>query len=271
MDPRGHSSRLDAWNNCLRAILIGLSDQSLITGLAITIAALSFGLHDMDIYHFELAMSLASLALGAHLLSIMILLVGYQPKAGDCVVSSPGQKPHRRQGWHAWIVLFFWKKACIMITMALILFMYARSLSELPPNCPMSCAGSTSVFTPWQRLRAYLVAFIIADTCSFVGGGIVIQVQLVRENRSWHEESRNWHPLLRFLYRTWLTSSSVLAFGSIFCAATLLLHDYMRSRSYFSERELQLENNMGFGQIIPLLLLMLPFMAAATAYSGESL
>jgi hypothetical protein len=38
----------------------------------------------------------------------------------------------------------------------------------------------------------------------------------------------------------------------------------------YSNEEWTKENQMGFGQIVPLLLLMLPFMTFAAAYNGKS-
>lgn len=262
-------SRSDAWQNCFRGILLGLSDQSLVTGLSITIAALVFGSNDMSVYHFDLAMDLASLALGVHLLSILVLSVDYiVPFRGE-VGSSRGQRHKQHQGWVVQLVFIIWKRFCMFATTILLVFMWSTTNLGTSPQCPTRCVGSDGLPTSkWQKLRTSTVYITSANTFFFVLLVNAPNGNFVFEAWSWLNWL-NWPPSQRLLYRIGFGVSLIMAFGFSCCAATLLAHDYIKGRSYLSGGELRVEHSMGFGQIIPLILLMLPFMAAATAYYGE--
>ena len=257
-------SRSDAWQSCFKGILLGLSDQALVTGLSITIAALVFGSNDMSVYHFEIAMDLASLALGVHLLSSLVLSARYiQPFRGG--VDSARNQTH--QGWVVQLVLIIWRRFCMFATTVLLIFMWSTTSFDTLPNCPTKCSGYEALpSSKWHKLRSRTIPIIVADTFLFVVLGDLPNGEIVP--KAWWSWL-TWHPYLRLLYRIEFLVSLIMAFGFSCCAATLLAHDYIKGSSYLSGGELRVEHSMGFGQIIPLILLMLPFMAAATAYYGE--
>ena len=155
----------------------------------------------------------------------------------------------------------------MLATTILLIFMWSTTSFETPPNCPTKRSGSDGLpSSQWQKLRTRTVNIIVADTFLFVNLGELPNGDIVPEAwRSW----LTWHPCLRLLYRIGFCVSLIMAFGFSCCAATWLAHDYIKGSSYLSGGELRMEHSMGFGQIIPLILLMLPFMAAATAYYGE--
>lgn len=85
-------------------------------------------------------------------------------------------------------------------------------------------------------------------------------------NRVW----RAFCDTIRLLLLMLFLIGATIAFASCCFAIALLGHDYAVGVSVFSKDELRLENTINFGQLVPLILLMLPFMGAATAYHGKS-
>ena len=163
-------SRPGALRNCFRGILLGLSDQSLVTGLSIKSAALGFGSNDISVYHFELAMDLASLTLGVHLLSNLVLSVDYiRPFRGEAG-SSRGQRHKQHRGWVVKLVfIIILKRLYMLATTILLIFMWSTTNFDSSPNCPTRCLWSDGLpSSQWQKMRKCTVYIIVADTLLFV-------------------------------------------------------------------------------------------------------
>lgn len=261
------ASRPGAWRNCFNGILVGLSDQALVTALSITIAALSFG-KTMATYHFRLAMDLGSLAIGVHVLSILVPYIRYRDEYNDTgVLRNPENQPSH-QGRRVRIALLLWRRLCMLATAILISIMLHWTDFNLPPKCPVKCAGKfTNPLTRWQAFRKNIVKLILTEACSLFF--FVDLPRLVPVKKSWQLQYPTISSMLRYSRISCFSLYLLAAFGFYCSAATLLIHDYVEGRSYMGKGEQHLENAMGFGQLVPIILLMLPFMAAGTAYHGK--
>ena len=224
----------------------------------------------MDTYHFRIAMDLACLALGVHALAIMVSYVNRKDEFSDKLKVERDERPRYHQGRRVRIVLLVWRRCCMLVTAILVIVMLSWTNFNLPPKCPVRCADTefTYQLTRWQKLRNNIEILILVEACCVPF--LVDIPRRVEVSEYWSSRWPRTLKLLRFLGGFWFKLSFIAAFAFYFSAGTLLVHDYIEGRSYMEEKEIHSENAMGFGQIIPLLLLMLPFMAAATAYYGES-
>ena len=251
----------DPWRNCSKSVLQGLSDQALITALAITIGALSYGLDGFDAYHFELTLDLASLAIAVHMLSLMVNYINYKDE-----LKEGGGRVVR---WILWV----WRRFWLFVTTIMIIFLWAfGTWSPTLPNCPARCRGlGDPPRTGWDKLRTYTVLLIIINNILFPA--VVEMPRIFGHDRPPIERYKWVKSLVRVFhsgYKILYAVSFCVAAGSCCCAAALSIHNYRQGSSLLSGDELSLERTFGFGQIIPLLLFMLPTMAAASAIAGQS-
>jgi hypothetical protein len=70
-----HRARLQFWAECTRKIALSVSDQQLVTGMAILIAAyVKLWLwNNISVYHFSIVMDLAWLSSNTHIFSLLVL------------------------------------------------------------------------------------------------------------------------------------------------------------------------------------------------------
>lgn len=268
------ASDADPWRNCFKGILVGLSDLALVTGLSITIATFVFGLTSMDTYHFKLALDLASISVAVHLFSAMVLYLDYKDEVMDKLISGADDTDPSHTSSAVWLGLLMFRRIWMYMTLVLIWILWFLNHFNNPPNCPAGCSSPATIPpTNWQRLRKLMVFSTLPNSLFFL---VLVESQPIVDptgtGGNWRTRwTRRLHRWRKWISWTCYSISLTWAFASCFCELSLIIHDYWESLSYFSDKQRHAEHKMGFGQIIPLILLILPFMAAATAYHGKSL
>lgn len=278
------SHRRRLWSNILEQIVVSLSDQQLVTGLSILIVGCSMNSYGtIDVYHFVTVTDLAWLSANTHAMSL-ILTRRYlrqarrEPRDDDtsdhdsiCLYESD------RAGHRSLIGLTAWRMLCIYSTVAMLLFgLVDTSYEDLYDSfaCPMRCMplndpGSTSLGVTIFEIASLAWGYgrILAET-------LLLRIRLPENvvttiKRTWVGRSIvrgiEWI-LILLLSSTWTVFEQLVWFS---IGTWVLYSDLSWGRSLLSKEQLQIEKEWGFGQLVPLLLLMLPFMNAAQAYVGK--
>lgn len=283
----------------LKGVVVGLSDQQLVTGLSILITAcFMYASHRIEVYHFQIVMDLAWFSANTHMMSLLLTLDYF---AEDRPESRPRPVSRRwafrrtaadhHRGHRAILTLTAWRLLCIYVTVALLLWgeiiTTYYDMSDWA-NCPMNClpldepGGSPLT---WGIIDSALILWVYGFTIPYacltdklrsrlrdLGNAVCIQfgrlVSILRVPSAIQAVFKAG------LSMVWAILSSTISEVAIqlvwFCLGLwVILGDLSWGRDFMSAKEQQDEREWGFGQVVPIILLMLPFMTMVETYVGK--
>lgn len=255
------------WIRVLDRLILGFSDQQLVTGMAILIIGLA-RIGQITTYHFYIIESLAMFSCGCHLASVVTLRRYFQ------------EHPFLARIRVGAMLIF-----AIMLSVSII---YAGTVIQsafgASVQCPLSCTISnpgpmkaTSRFIDVLLTIILNWAYYAALVYVFPNGAIFFQTWLVtkpivflefllqaiscgRHGYQFHERFRHWKAPITAVEVTFGLQFiwSLVAFG----LATAIR---IKGVTYLSGPE----NDWSFGQILAVLLIVLPFLGAAEVFIGN--
>jgi hypothetical protein len=260
-----------AWKDAISKFLISLSDQQLVTGLAVLIAAISRP-GSISGYDFSVAVSLGWFSCTTHLATIYVHCVHF--------------KRHR--------YLRDVRVACLVCLMGLLTYAFIRSTSITDNTIPVDCPENApwiwytdiiSLLPIWVDyfnavLTIYLgpaIGFwdIVVGTWSKLRTGDVpgikelIEIKIESQSEEIERliersEKHGRRGLASFLYDgSFLGTFPAMTYR--FCYGIAQIVAYMQDSPPLSPKSTE----VGFGQITVLLLLVLPVLAMGEAYTCE--
>lgn len=278
----------------LQDVVLTLSDQQLVTGIAILTAGfvlLSNG--SISVYHFSIVQDLAWLASNTHLLSILVirdrLLSNSDLRSDDKLPTGlslftfrkgfKGDVPFVR-GWRAFLMIAHGA----LLLASTIVTGFVNWGDDDVFICPAQCTlpyEKGGVPGQWMAANIALIAISYPTTMFSIFESLTrMWIRLREKGQAWLDDTLHhdrlkrvlravlpWcMPLWHFLFSDTadiLTQSIWFALGIYY-----LLADLYHGRGLMSGEELVAERRLGFGQLVPLLLLMLPLMVALESYKG---
>lgn len=270
-------TRQNAGKDAISNFLVSLSDQQLVTGLAILIAAVS-GQESLSTYDFYIALSLGWFSCTTHLATINVLCVRFK------------RHPYIREV----------RVAGLMCAIALLSYAFVDAISvrdlTIPLHCPNNAGDGVELFgistivflspiwfdylTAVQTL--YLGSFslwdIIDEAVLKVKGQKLRPLRKLRDLKAQEKTERVEEIVLKsnrfvqarlgllFYEGSFLATLPGITYSFCFGVAQIVGLRWRRPLELSDE-----STEMGFGQITALLLLILPFMSIGEAFICEYL
>jgi hypothetical protein len=256
-------------------MVMALSDQQLVTGLAILIAAyvkLSLW-NDISVYHFTITMDLAWFSSNTHLFSLIVLREWLRGRE----LMQPVTLRSGKEGFPAMRVFV----SLFMVTIAIGLIAgsviqsyqywysaYTCQLQYAILDLPNNIGGDQRV---WTIVNIVLISYSYPRTILpllFNGLDDICQDQIDKRPtrasppREW---LRNWYKWI-FVVDQSLVWGLVEQFVWYGIGCWSLISDVMEGRVALDDNS---EAQWGFGQTVPVMLLLLPFLSAWEAYHGK--
>jgi hypothetical protein len=251
----------------LRMLILGFSDQQLVTGSAILLVAfMRFPGGNITIYHFTLVVDMAWFASNTHLITLTVL-AEYLKTAAEA----------RR-----------WRVAAILCmgTLLFVATILASNESWIGAfNCPASCLTQQFSLT-WQFNPATLYSLL-----TFLVGYTVHIIPLFQTTRNcwrsmkshildFHKQARPRMKVLLALHRsleTLVGSASEIFSSTVMAMSFHTIWFVFRAFQLFSDRQAGqtlingdgLENVWSFGQVLAILLLVLNITAAVEVFRSS--
>ena len=259
------------YSKIIESLVIGFADQQLVTALAVLITG--FIKCDISVYHFNIVSDLAWLAANVHLNSILVTR-GYLLErraanilrcVGVLLIGSLLTMVNLVQGNTNWGDSEPWPMACINLS------------TQFDPSASMWTAFW--IFILWAEYGPVIISLNppLQRSINEMLGSITLQVQHgVITIRDRFSRSRRVLQLLicvvRLIWMIW--SSRVLIAAQLIIWLVLqidwLYADRNFGHEFLSSEETALESQWGFGQLVPMFLLLLSFLSALETWSGES-
>ena len=302
-DRLGHD-RCTLFSACLLQIILSLSDQQLVFGLAALITSLYlYSQTRITVYHFSIAQNLAYMSSNTHLLSLLVLRdffssSGKAKAAGNVPVAHDPFRGRRRieDFDEGFLNLKIWRSVCMFAFAALLIFTTTRSGSMFwydEWSCPANCVPKNDFGgepTRWMIFNLVMISWAYpVYLASIFGFTRRISLRIRFRIEDFHRDtliSLNDN----YVFWAYVALSGLISVIWSFLASIMLDiklqivwfiyttygliedrrwgHSMMRA---WSNEEAEKENQVGFGQMIPILLLVLPFMAMAEVYHGRSI
>jgi hypothetical protein len=291
---RQHVRQPELWAECFFRVTFTLSDQQLVTGIAILVASFKL-LREGKItaYHFGVARDLAFFSSNAHLLSLLALWTS---------LGSERKSLNRTGVRRRFLVPFVTKLRffCMLIVMGLLMAATWQSSYRLWDdwaNCPARCIPTGKRDLGGQPLKwAIASTYFLVTQYSFyamnIGEKILgraenLRARTRRANKKVELSLKNYRVIL-ILYRRLCNIAmgwryynfsefiELLEMMAWFCAncywvsQNRALAKDIFGNTESGRKELAKESEWGFGQIVPVLLLMLPIMTFIGTYHGKS-
>jgi hypothetical protein len=229
---RGRSSR-----NISRKILSGLSDQMIVEGIAIQVVGLA-RVSSMIPYHFFIIWMLALLATATNFLTLLALVQDF------------------KRDW----VLRWLRQFAMFVSLALTVifgvFVLQANMNNLAPTLPISCVWEDHAKSETSKSNSGLS---LAGTIAVIAANGIIFVL-----STWylHMPNIGWGKSVRVV--CWLALTAI----AIGAAVRVLI-----ASQAFGSPSVDLadegEKLWGFGQLLTMLLLILPFVSALEIFRGE--
>lgn len=289
---RNRTKNANILADCFFRLTFALSDQQLVTGIAMMIAGLRMlAQGTISVYHFSLVRDLAFFSSNAHLLSLIVLWRTF----------TSNRKYLKKTGKRRRFALTFttkWRFFCMFVFFVLLIAANWATASRHWDNmydCPAACVprgvenfGGTPL--AWAIASTYFLVNGYAQWAMQLGEKVLDQEKVVRRKvrvlvagteEALRRQLKDYPTMVKLCRAMRLVALSLRFFA--FSAATELLtmlgwfavdtyftvEDKMAGYQILSDKEWRRENEMGFGQIVPLVLLMLPLMTFLEAYHGE--
>nr|CDP26461.1 Putative protein of unknown function [Podospora anserina S mat+] len=287
-----HGVNIPVIATCATELVISLSDTQLVTGLAVLVGALASlyrSDHDepMSVYHFTVASDLAWFSSTTHLSSLLVLR--YHPR----ISAKKGHRPTHIRPWTVRLPLTI--RLVLMAVFAALLF-WATTLGGY--ECwysIMACPAKCTLTHPWGGEPETWVA---VNTVLIVHGYSTHMLELsVTARKYWLDHLRphvltrdNKFPVPRLkqgLVGMMVSTARMLLFcfwnalGSDLCDVLEMMvwfalgcfwiaEDRRWGQAEMEGEHRQAENRLGYGQLIPIVLLLLPLIALVESYAHHS-
>ncbi|KAK0708920.1 hypothetical protein B0T21DRAFT_416305 [Apiosordaria backusii] len=277
---------------CATDLVISLSDTQLVTGLAVLVGALVSvyrGDHDepMTVYHFTIAADLAWFSSTTHLSSLLVLR--YHPR----ISAKRGYRPTHIRPWTVRLPL-----TIRLVLMAIFagLLLWATMLGGY--ECwysVMACPAKCTLTYPWGGDPE---TWVVVNTVLIVYGYLTHMLELsVTARKYWLDNLRgyvltpdNKPPVPRLkqgIVGMVISTVRMLVFwfwivlgSDIFDVVEMMIWfalgcywisaDRKWGQAEMEPEHRQAENRLGYGQLIPIVLLLLPLIALVESYAHHS-
>jgi hypothetical protein len=276
------AARASAWSNMLYGTIMALSDQQLITGIAILSAAIrSLDKRTITVYHFNMVMNMAWFSSNVHLISLCVMR--------SFLYSSqiPNVLSHARS--HA-VLPRALRIIAMLVLAGLLLHCSAVSGYELwdnNPNCPALCItrGQRAGYPYRQMIVTFVfviqsytfqIARVTPAVGRFCSERILPIIQKCDDSALNKSDKRS---CIQSVYRgtrrvaliIWWLLTSDLEFMLEMVAWYIIglywmFSDRNDGHRHMEGSEIWKENHIGFGQLVPLLLIVLGTLAGMEAY-----
>ncbi|KAJ2975046.1 hypothetical protein NUW58_g8468 [Xylaria curta] len=303
----GHE-RADRWRDISHDMVISLSDQQLVTGTALLIAALTLlDLESITVYHFAIATDLVWFSSNVHILSLIIIRsFNERIKLKDSLeppVPLRGQshsRDKRRRSMQMYPTLFRSLLMCITAALLVSVFLISGYKNwydefECPAKCtvpyekggePLVWAILSITFTVYEYTYELSLLWNFEWTYIYRLWNCLINNKVVKLARDLLSGIRDRHQNLDrglgFLSRlfqlfwcfwaseTWSIMTQIIAhwFGYNSWSS-----DRAKGQDLMTEEQVDKENELSFGQLVPLLLLLLllmQFLESAAEHEADS-
>ncbi|KAF1816025.1 hypothetical protein P152DRAFT_388483 [Eremomyces bilateralis CBS 781.70] len=218
-----------------RKLLLSFSDQQILTGIGIQCVAI-VKLQWMIPYHFFLVWMLSAISTATHSVTLLAL-----------------HNDFRRDWVLRWLrqALMFLN---LVLSCALGIFVLFAVMKDLPETLPIACAFSDRPSKPPSR-----APLSFAGTLAVIVGNCVVFAFAV-----WylHLRGKKWLRVMQVI-----SLMVLMAIGIGAAAKVIMLSQAFGTPSVALADEG--EKVWSFGQLLPLLLLLLPFMSAVEIFRGE--
>jgi hypothetical protein len=240
----------------LRPLILGLADQQLVTGLAILIAALKEW-HTISGYHYNIVVYLAWFSSFTHAVALFSL--------GDMLKKSRILLLLRLVAFLTVFVLFIVAQSRVR-TFGIVSekFMERDLAAGNAASCPAQCSAVARDYDGAAlEIRISIIAVAIFGICITWGDGkwVALAGRIGDGN---HMEK-----ILHIVLVLWFFVIFTLGFGLAFgVAAAVNLRDPARYLGVRVASNFEDQNSWSFGQLVAVILLILPFLAALQGFVG---
>lgn len=275
---------------CLDVVVLSLSDQHLVFGIAILVAALKMlRERSISVYHFSIAVDLAWFSSGVHLASLVVI--------GRCISYRRAELqsfPIAQRSRDGFPFVEVWRAFCVVVLASLLI-----TALTVPGcrtwysnfNCPAHCASFNGVGDVRERWMIALVCSILISYPYYLinifetskDRQIRVLNKIEKVDRSIVESVKFtlvevMYACLRiplrclwYLYTSdfWIAAEAIAWFSF---GLWSVIRDRSTARGLMSPEEIVKEGTTtGFGQLVPLIMLMLPLMTLTEAIQGKAL
>ncbi|KAF2871775.1 hypothetical protein BDV95DRAFT_48875 [Massariosphaeria phaeospora] len=264
------------------AVTVALSDQQLVTGIAMLAAGLTLlARRAISVYHFSVVRDLAFFSSNAHLLSLLALWRSTRRERSE---RKPDRHHHNRRASKfpvSWV--WKWRFLCMLVFFALLMaatWQTAGAAWDDMYDCPAACVPRAVGGSPlaWAVGTSYLLVSLYTLYLAQIGEKVFGRHARVDALLNGPPPKSPSVP-----YRVVRSAALALRFW-IYADVTELLvmllwfglncwwafANRAAGQALMGAGEWRRENQWGFGQLVPMLLLMLPAMAFLEAYTGTS-
>ncbi|KAK1464108.1 hypothetical protein CMEL01_12869 [Colletotrichum melonis] len=227
----------DKWTRMLVELVLTFSDQQLLTGLAILVAGYVQALGaNLSIYHWNTVIYLAWLSSTVHLMSLSVL----RDRLGT-------------------------NKILRFIRLFVMISILGLLLAALVPTITNGWPSSTATFRWWDWVRFWgraRVECFLEETAK----------RILQERPRWHTKAP-----YKTVVSTYVAFVALMELLESFMLTMLLLaftlawgtYQLFHSENQVGEEIRSAEREMGFGQLLPILLLSQPMFVAVQIYLGK--
>jgi hypothetical protein len=258
------------WTNVIERLVLGFSDQQLVTGLAIMLTAfirLGTNTNGITTYHFSLVTDLAWFSCNTHLITLFVLrdyfihfsvlrnvrMMAMALLAG-LLIASAVMSSH--QLWYIGTERM----------------VDGKLVDYTSFNCPALCLvdnlGSNIGGSPLRWGIANVVLLVWAYLMAMIPVLVIPSRHLLDSSESQKNSYTKVKKGVSAIYDFLKSKPFNVAFNLAWFALGLVSMFYDRSRGQALLAANETEDSWGFGQIVALLLVLLPFLAAAEIYYG---
>ena len=253
------TSRKRFWTRVLDRLILGLSDQQLVTGFSILMIGF-VKIMQLSIYHFFLVISLAMFSCSAHLASVLSLRRYFQNRPKMAKIR---------------FVVMLTFACALMVALLAAGAPFSIRYSDL--QCPAICLFQGSwakrgtvnkvigvallvllIFSYWVAL-SYMLPNVFLTKWLFTKP--LESIERALRIYQLHERFMHWRPRIPSIV---VSQGAQLLWWMIIFALSVVL------RLQGSKTVDGSENAWGFGQLLAVFLITLPFLSAAEMYYGES-
>ncbi|KAG4442274.1 hypothetical protein IFR05_002265 [Cadophora sp. M221] len=266
---RAIGSRMSmVWSEALFEIVMQLSDQQLVTGTAMLATIIYLRNQGaISVYHYTMATNLAWFSSNTHLLSLLILRgwLSEERKIAERDKDVPSRRKSRRESIFAeyrsiWRGMFMIIMAVLLIYTNLFMA-YEDWLDRY--NCPVNCVPSEPIGgEPKKWLIVNLVFILSSYPIALIGLFAFTRGKWMKRRgliKDWDDRNKDlFRGLIIHRPYRFVLLFQIAWFG---LGIRWVVEDRKRGHDIMSHDEKNIENTLGFGQLVPILLLVLPVMS----------
>jgi len=265
---------------------MAISDQQIITGLAILGAAInSLSKRTITVYHFNMVTDMGWVSSNIHLMSLCVMRHILETRPGDYISQSKAISLVPRT-----------VRIVAMMAHAVVLLYCAKvsgyELWNEKLNCPALCvAGGKRAGTPWKQMIVTYVFVIQSYTFQIVRVIPTMTNFWATRGQVWLEKKdmKMAQQVYGRKIATWAYSIAreiVVVAWYLFTSDVEFVLEMMAwyglglywtftdrddGHKHMDEGEIMIENRVGFGQLVPMLLLLLALLGCVEAYMCKCL